>query len=252
MKRNVLWLLLVLSLLFNVSFIGGYLRAEDQTEQPVADQVAEELGLNEEQKELYGQLRASMNEERAEVDKELAVVEFELLSEMRGADADADRVRELMDREVELRHRRGRIASERFGRFLKTLSAEQRRELCGRMGRRHPDRKRREREILKRFDANGDGKLAGDEWTALRAYMTERKLRDVTEQFDADGDGELNDEERQAAQAFIEEQRKERMQRGGSRGPWSGSPRHRGDRGSRGGDGPANGPDGERPRQPRF
>ena len=109
--------LLALSLLFNVFFLAGYARARDQANQntsvkPVTDRVAAELGLDDEQIALYRQLRSGFSEELAAIDDELAVVEFELLDEMRQpkADVDVQRVREYMDRQVELRHQRYRLS----------------------------------------------------------------------------------------------------------------------------------------------
>ena len=69
-------------------------------------------------------------------------------------------------------------------------------------------------EMLKKFDADGDGTLSETERTAAReamqAKMQERKA-EVLKEFDADGDGTLNETERAAAKAAMEKKRDEKM-----------------------------------------
>lgn len=78
-------------------------------------------------------------------------------------------------------------------------------------------------EMRKRFDQNGDGKLAPQELAAARQAMQARGKdrpanggpgkgdganRDaVLKRFDKDGDGKLNDQERAAARKAMEERR---------------------------------------------
>ena len=64
-------------------------------------------------------------------------------------------------------------------------------------------------EEIKTYDKNGDGKLEGDEATALR----EARMKAMTEKYDTDKDGKLSDEERQK---MFEDFRKNG---GGGRGP---------------------------------
>lgn len=63
-------------------------------------------------------------------------------------------------------------------------------------------------EEIKTYDKNGDGKLEGEEATALR----EARMKAMTEKYDTDKDGKLSDEERQK---MFEDFRKN----GGGRGP---------------------------------
>ena len=76
-------------------------------------------------------------------------------------------------------------------------------------------------EMLRHFDADGDGKLSEEEERAMREAMRDFRGRggpmrfqreELVKQFDADGDGKLNDEERKAARKYIQEKR-------GSKGP---------------------------------
>lgn len=75
--------------------------------------------------------------------------------------------------------------------------------------------------MLKRFDANGDGKLDETERAAVRKAMEERGLggpgkgpgngpgrEEILKRFDKDGDGKLNDEERATAMKAREDRKK--------------------------------------------
>ena len=64
------------------------------------------------------------------------------------------------------------------------------------------------KEIIEKFDADGDGKLNETERKAARTAMEERRTNErerVKAKFDKDGDGTLNDEERAAARKAMEE-----------------------------------------------
>jgi len=58
----------------------------------------------------------------------------------------------------------------------------------------------REAAMMKRFDKDGDGKLNDQEKAAADAYKKESEARhaEMTKKFDKDGDGKLNDEETKA------------------------------------------------------
>ena len=78
-----------------------------------------------------------------------------------------------------------------------------------------PANKDRRQEILKRFDANGDGKLDATEREAAKAAMPERrgdgpkdgvagKIRErAKDRLDTDGDGKISESERAAMRAEI-------------------------------------------------
>ena len=78
-----------------------------------------------------------------------------------------------------------------------------------------PANKDRRQEILKRFDANGDGKLDATEREAAKAAMPERrgdgpkdgvagKIRErAKDRLDTDGDGKISESERAAGEAVM-------------------------------------------------
>ena len=88
----------------------------------------------------------------------------------------------------------------------------------GQPGRERPSRE----EMMKRFDADGDGQLSEEDRAALREEMGrqdggqpggERPSREeMMKRFDADGDGQLSEEERVALQEAFEARRRGRRQ----------------------------------------
>src|SRR5690606_38780800 len=66
-------------------------------------------------------------------------------------------------------------------------------------------------ELLRRFDANGDGRLSFKERRAARKFAREhgidrgtaRRMRDRVAEFDTDGDGRLNETERAALETAM-------------------------------------------------
>ncbi len=102
------------------------------------------------------------------------------------------------------------------------------------------DRPSRE-ELLKKYDANGDGKLDDTERAALRKDMEERVVKEAGERFeaaDANKDGKLDKPE---FAAHLAKRREERGERGGDR-PKGDRPKPKGD-----GDGKPKG-DGDKPK----
>jgi hypothetical protein len=63
------------------------------------------------------------------------------------------------------------------------------------------------KEILEKFDKDGDGKLNEEEREAMHKAMKARHEEEMLKRFDKDGDGKLSEEERKA----MEEERKKRM-----------------------------------------
>lgn len=76
-----------------------------------------------------------------------------------------------------------------------------------------PNREARRAAMLKKFDANGNGKLDPEEREKMQAEMPKGEGRDpermkkLLEQFDKDGDGKLSQEERAAARAEMQKRR---------------------------------------------
>ena len=69
MMRSIVWFLLVLSLLFNVFFVFGYMKAQASSQlqngdiaeaNRVTEQVVNELKLNNTQREVFSKLRGEM------------------------------------------------------------------------------------------------------------------------------------------------------------------------------------------------
>ena len=93
-------------------------------------------------------------------------------------------------------------------------------EKCGHKGKR-PSRE----EMMKRFDADGDGQLSESERAALREEMGKHKgghpegkrpsREEMMKRFDADGDGQLNEAERAELHKAFEEHRRAQGQQGG-------------------------------------
>ncbi len=68
------------------------------------------------------------------------------------------------------------------------------------------------KELLKKFDKDGDGKLNDAERADLKAAMEKRRGAadaKMLERFDTDKDGKMSDEERKAARAAMAKERKE-------------------------------------------
>lgn len=68
------------------------------------------------------------------------------------------------------------------------------------------------KEIIEKFDKDGDGKLNDEERAAAKAEMKKRRAAakaKMLERFDTDKDGKLSDEEKTAMKAAIAKERKE-------------------------------------------
>ncbi|MBT8484208.1 MAG: periplasmic heavy metal sensor [Phycisphaerales bacterium] len=236
MIKSTLGLLLALSLLFNVFFVVGFVRAQrlaDAAQVESASLVGRELDLDQDQEQEFAELRATMHEQRRVAQEALALVHREIMTEMSKGDLDIDRLETLVDREMEIQREIRMAAIEHLRRFADRLTPEQRRMMLSRFagsgGRHH----RRFAEMLKRFDENGDGQLDPDEQAKARAFHEQRRRergqrgagpdrdnfgnrrdegrRRFIDAFDEDGDGELNEQERAAREEWIRQRR-----RGGS------------------------------------
>lgn len=76
-------------------------------------------------------------------------------------------------------------------------SSEKSSKKCEKKGGGH-DRKGRKAKMLKKFDANGDGKLDDQERETMKNAMKARHA-ELLKKFDANGDGRLDESERAAA-----------------------------------------------------
>jgi hypothetical protein len=231
-SRQLIWLALAISLLFNVFFLAGYLQARAQQrdvareEAAAVDRVAEELELNDAQTTLFRQLHEGMDGDVAVFGLGFALVRQELMDELARPEPDVIRLREIVDREADLHRQRRLAASRRFSEFVGMRSSDQRQRLSEHFRHRRGDRDRDRREgLMRRFDLDGDGHLNEQEQAAAREHFEQRKREhecqraEMLQRFDANGDGQLDDQELQTARRWF-------IENGGRRGG-GGPPRGR-------------------------
>ena len=205
MIRSLLWFMLALSLLFNVFFVAGAwrVRGEVANGERVADLVAADLDLNERQTALFAELHKSFEADKESYEEGIALLHQQLITELSRDEPNLQGVRDLVDQDADLRQQRSRGRSERFNDFVRMLSPEQCQKLSRRVG--HSRRGRaRWQQMLKKFDADGDGQLNDEERAAAEEHIKERRKDherhrgDMLERFDANGDGQLDEAERAA------------------------------------------------------
>ncbi len=230
MKRNLLLFALVLSGLFNVFFVAGFLKARGEAD--VIAAVGSELGLDTTQAALFKRLRETSHADAELYKDSITLVRRELVDQL-DSDDDPDRVAEIVDREADLRRQWRLAEARRFTDFVGSLEPQQRRALFSRM--KHTASKQQRHEALvRRFDANGDGALDEQERQAARKHMRARRAErerhgrngfggppgtgrrgsrpsgidrrvrhELIKRFDADGDGRLDAQEQEALLAWI-------------------------------------------------
>ena len=171
MSSKLLLLALVLSILFNVFFLAGYVQARREAARPtgqVTDVLSSELGLDAQQVALFSELRRSGREETRPYDDSLALVRQEMIDALEDDVAEADQLPELIEREAELQRDRRLLQADRLAEFVGALSPDQRQRLRGRLAR-GAGRHRMHREMIRRFDTDGDGMLDARERAAAVA-----------------------------------------------------------------------------------
>ncbi len=234
MKHNLLLFGLVLSVLFNVFFVAGYLKARAEAAPDVATAVGRELGLNTTQAALFRQLRETGRADAELYGDSITLVRRELVDQL-NSDHDPDRVAEIVDREADLRRQWRLAEAMRFSDFVGSLEPKQRRALRSRMQRAQSKQGRHEA-LVRRFDGNGDGVLDEQERQAARNHMrtrraererqwgkdpggppgkgrrgarssgVDRRVRlELIKRFDADGNGRLDAGELDALLAWLHE-----------------------------------------------
>ncbi len=234
MKQYLLLFALVLSGLFNVFFVAGYLKARAEAATDVPSAVSRELGLNTTQAALFKQLRETGRADAELYEDSITLVRRELVDQL-NSDHDPDRVAEIVDREADLRRQWRLAEARRFSDFVGTLEPHQRRALLARM-KCGESMQRRHEALVRRFDGNGDGVLDEQERQAARNHMRTRRAererqgrngfggppgmgrrgsrssgvdrrvrRELLKRFDADDNGRLEAEEQQALLAWLRE-----------------------------------------------
>jgi hypothetical protein len=242
MSRHLLWLLLALSLLFNIFFAAGYVKARAEAKGTDRDEltrarIEEMLDLDQSQAAAFARLRSEMREDAENLDDAIALASHDLLAELSRQSPDLDRVRQIVARKAELHEQRRRAGVQRFNEFLSVLSPEQCRRLSRGVHARPPGRRMQHR-IMEMFDADGDGQLDDGERAEAEQFIEakrqerERRRQALRERFDLDGDGRLDEAEEAALREWM--RRRGPSGRGGPRGggPGGGGP---------GGGGPAGG-----------
>ncbi|MEM7228907.1 MAG: hypothetical protein AAF432_08840 [Planctomycetota bacterium] len=222
MIRTIVWLVLSLSLLFNLFFAVGYVQAKRQADQAASstpvEQISKTLRLDDTQESIYRDLKTSMRTLRDQAMADMRAIQMELADVMGDPNADRSRVEQIVERSDALREtiREAELAT--LEEFLGVLSVEQQNELLGRlvMEKHH----RRRPTLRERCDTNGDGHLDDEEWTRFDQQLRDRQrsFRDrfmsdtqnagqhrILERFDANKNGVLDPEEREAFEAFREE-----------------------------------------------
>lgn len=199
MIRSLVWFLLVLSLLFNVFFVFGYMQAKansqlqngDITEtNRVTEFVGNELKLDDKQRELFTRLRSEMRV----FNESIALADQELLSELGKQQPDLEKIREIVASQVELNNQRRSEGSQKFNTFLRVLSPDQCKRISDRIG-----RVRHGRAGFRRmFDENKDGKVDDQEMArakAKRDAWREKRRKELLDRYDDNGNGDIDEEE---------------------------------------------------------
>ncbi len=211
MKNRLLLLFLILSLVFNIFFIIGAIRHQQQRDPLHRIQaVARHLDLEPRQEELLSELRASYRESTSVIQQQIRTVRAQIADALDETNNNDDsRIQDLMARVAMLMTERRAIASSCFERFVDLLNPRQKRQLGRQLHRLEKDRRDSPSHTLRRFDADGDGQLNEQEqqhaegdrqfhWN--EAAKDRRKLR---ARFDLDHNGVLNPEEREAMRSWM-------------------------------------------------
>jgi Spy/CpxP family protein refolding chaperone len=194
-----------------------------------------ELELDPAQKEIFEQLRQSMREEEAVLDQAMAGVRGTLAEELQNDEPNIDRLRELIARQGDLMQQRRVGAANRFADFLNVLTPEQTRVMARHMLRNMPrpgeggrDGKggpgKLPAEIVRRFDADGDGVLNDSERASAQTEFEmhrrewEARRAELRQRFDADANGELDRAETALMRQWLIENRPRDRERGRDRG----------------------------------
>ncbi|MHC4414666.1 MAG: Spy/CpxP family protein refolding chaperone [Planctomycetota bacterium] len=216
MKQHLIWLILALSLLFNLFFTVGFMqaraqvRAADSTED-VSHVVTRELNLDDAQAAVFADLRSSMRDDVAVYDDAIALSRQDLVEELGREEPDLGRVRGIVERNADLHQQRRLAGARRFSEFLGILSPQQCRLLSAKVH--GGPRGKGRRFLLKRFDADRDGMLNDEERAAAHEFIEarrqerEKRRGELFERFDANQDGRLDPQERSALQEWMMEHR---------------------------------------------
>jgi Ca2+-binding EF-hand superfamily protein len=238
MKSQLILFGLALSLVFNIFCLAGYMRsrsrpAREAVDTDVTKLVAHELGLDSGQSELFARLHSQGREDAEVYQDGVALLRAQMLDELDGDQQGVERLHEIVEEESELRRDWRHSAANHFRDFVESLTPQQRQRLRTRISRADKQRTRHEA-MLRRFDADGDGRLDAQERMTAREHMQQRRKereqrwdptgrdrpagnrpdrgnrmreqrmrREIMMLFDADGNGRLDPQERKAFQEWM-------------------------------------------------
>jgi Spy/CpxP family protein refolding chaperone len=160
------WILLMLSIAFNVTFMGGFFHArtvadsslpEQADEDVVADKVADEMGLSAEQRTKFLSLRHEMEGTLRDLHEAIELAHEEWLAETSKPSPDPEAVAAAQDELTRLQMESRKLRFSSFQQFMGILTPEQRRRASERMGRGMHHHGPGKEDFLRRFDTNGDG-----------------------------------------------------------------------------------------------
>lgn len=225
MSVRVLFILLVISLVFNVAVLIGFIKTrstatpathkpQPQSQpmvpegKPWLDRVARELRLDANQRAAVEGLQKRQQQQNSIFGDSVVVVRQDLQEEVRKAEPDLERVRALVDQEADLVRQRRLAEAELYGEFVGLLTEEQRQHMRDR--------------AMPREDGRGgppigpDGK-AGGNGGAGGAGGPDGRARDpnappppdVVRRFDRNKNGRLDPEEAKEARKDLQNRRRE-------------------------------------------
>ncbi|NOZ22617.1 MAG: periplasmic heavy metal sensor, partial [Planctomycetes bacterium] len=194
-NEKALSYLLLVSLVFNAAFVAGYFLFRTAPEtlattEKVTEAVADDLGLNKEQREKFAALHKKNEAESAKLREAIRITRESLMTEMSKPSPNGERIRTLQDELSELYRAQREASLKRYKTFMDTLNPGQRRQVAERVERHH------RRHGGRRFPL---------------PWVSKRSLQ----RFDADGDGNLSEEERAKAREAV-------LKEFGRRRPWAG------------------------------
>ncbi|MEW6356151.1 MAG: Spy/CpxP family protein refolding chaperone [Planctomycetota bacterium] len=186
---------LLVSLVFNVAFVVGYLVSRSTPEtlataEKVTEVVADDLALDPAQREKFAALYKKSQDDGAKLQEAIRMTRESLTAELSSPSPDPERVRTLQGELPELYRAYREASLKHYKEFMETLTPEQRRQAAERIEQQEKHHWRRPHHP---------------------PWMQGKPL----ERFDADGDGQLNEEERAKARESV-------LKEFGGRGPWGG------------------------------
>ncbi len=122
------------------------------------DRAAHVLALTEEQRGKLAEIKNDRDRIFPAIDEQAQLLDHDLHDELAKEQADSATVRQILERQAQLSTERRMAQADLFERFQQVLTVEQRHRLHEELSKR-PPREPPPPEAVRRFDANGDGRL---------------------------------------------------------------------------------------------